>query len=118
MTTLRSWNSEELKRLNEEIQSAIKDKEVDDILYKLFSWRIFKYFGLAVIIISFFYFVFKVSITKEVMENSRLDEYYQLVLQDTYDYSDSITSRYSVMIADTLANKNFGFKITINFKEK
>lgn len=115
MTNLHSWNSEELKKLELEVKKAHKEKEVDEILNKIRSWKITKYFFFVILIASIFWFIFRVNIAQETVQVSRLDDYYQRVMEDSY-IDDSVLQRYSVIVSDTLKNKNVGFRIVINFK--
>lgn len=115
MTKLHSWSSEELKTLEEKIKAAVEEKEVDELLEGIRSWKVTKWLFFVVIICFLFWIIFRVNIAQETVQVSRLDDYYQRVMEDSY-ITDSVLQRYSVIISDTLQNKNIGFRIVINFK--
>lgn len=115
MTKLHSWSSEELKILEEKIRTAVEEKEVDEILTGIRSWKVTKWLFLVILVVFLFWFLFRVNIAQETVQVSRLDDYYQRVMEDSY-ITDSVLQRYSVIISDTLKNKNVGFRVVINFK--
>ncbi|HMT01815.1 MAG TPA: hypothetical protein PKD00_00655 [Burkholderiales bacterium] len=116
MTPLRSWNKEQLEGLENEIKDAKNNAELEEIKDKILSWQILKWLLLATVVFCLFYFIFKIDLTSEVIETSRLDEYYETVIQDASFTADSVVSRYSLIVSDTLQKKNIGFRIVINFK--